>query len=47
VQCPWHGSQFDVCTGEVTAGPARKKIAVYETAMRGKNVTLVTPDAQD
>ena len=29
VQCPWHGSQFDVLTGEVKAGPAREKIKVY------------------
>jgi len=26
VQCPWHGSQFDVHTGEVKAGPAEKNI---------------------
>ena len=24
VQCPWHGSQFDVVTGDVKAGPAKK-----------------------
>ena len=29
VQCPWHGSQFDVRTGEVKAGPAKEKIFVY------------------
>jgi nitrite reductase/ring-hydroxylating ferredoxin subunit/uncharacterized membrane protein len=30
VQCPWHGSQFDVHTGEVKCGPAEKKIGIYE-----------------
>jgi nitrite reductase/ring-hydroxylating ferredoxin subunit/uncharacterized membrane protein len=30
VQCPWHGSQFDVTTGEVKCGPADKAITVYE-----------------
>ncbi len=30
VQCPWHGSQFDVETGEVKAGPAKDKISTYE-----------------
>ena len=30
VQCPWHGSQFDVHTGEVKAGPAEKGIETYE-----------------
>jgi uncharacterized membrane protein/nitrite reductase/ring-hydroxylating ferredoxin subunit len=30
VQCPWHGSQFDVKTGDVKAGPAKQRIGVYE-----------------
>ena len=29
VQCPWHGSQFNVDTGNVTAGPAEEDIDVY------------------
>ena len=29
VQCPWHGSQFDVESGAVKCGPAKEKIAVY------------------
>ena len=29
VQCPWHGSQFDVQSGEVKCGPARKKIGTH------------------
>ena len=29
VQCPWHGSQFDVHTGEVKCGPAEKAIRTY------------------
>lgn len=33
VQCPWHGSQFDVLTGEVKAGPAVAKINTYQTEM--------------
>ena len=32
VQCPWHGSQFDVTTGEVKCGPAEQPIGVYEVA---------------
>ncbi len=30
VQCPWHGSQFDVHTGEVKCGPAQEDIKTYE-----------------
>jgi nitrite reductase/ring-hydroxylating ferredoxin subunit len=29
VQCPWHGSQFDVHTGEVKCGPAKEDIDTY------------------
>jgi uncharacterized membrane protein/nitrite reductase/ring-hydroxylating ferredoxin subunit len=29
VQCPWHGSQFDLSSGEVKAGPAKEKITIY------------------
>jgi uncharacterized membrane protein/nitrite reductase/ring-hydroxylating ferredoxin subunit len=29
VQCPWHGSQFDVRTGAVKCGPAEAGIAAY------------------
>jgi nitrite reductase/ring-hydroxylating ferredoxin subunit/uncharacterized membrane protein len=34
VQCPWHGSQFDVHTGTVQSGPARDGIACYEVSDR-------------
>lgn len=29
VQCPWHGSQFDVRTGAVKCGPAETPIKIY------------------
>lgn len=29
VQCPWHGSQFNVKTGAVKAGPAKEPVTVY------------------
>jgi nitrite reductase/ring-hydroxylating ferredoxin subunit/uncharacterized membrane protein len=32
VQCPWHGSQFDVRSGEVKCGPAKEKIETYPLA---------------
>jgi len=30
VQCPWHGSQFDVRTGAVKCGPAETPIKTYD-----------------
>ncbi len=35
VQCPWHGSQFDVATGEVKAGPAKESIPAYRVEASG------------
>jgi nitrite reductase/ring-hydroxylating ferredoxin subunit len=29
VQCLWHGSQFDLATGQVRAGPAERAIRTY------------------
>jgi nitrite reductase/ring-hydroxylating ferredoxin subunit/uncharacterized membrane protein len=43
VQCPWHGSQFDVKTGRVVAGPAQEKIRIYATEVRAGEV-YVKPD---
>jgi uncharacterized membrane protein/nitrite reductase/ring-hydroxylating ferredoxin subunit len=38
VQCPWHGSQFDIKTGRVVAGPAEEKIKIYAIEVRGGEV---------
>jgi nitrite reductase/ring-hydroxylating ferredoxin subunit/uncharacterized membrane protein len=40
VQCPWHGSQFDVNTGEVKCGPATKKIGTYRIEESNRQVLL-------
>ena len=42
VQCPWHGSQFDVTTGHVKRGPAARPEPVYEVKVDGDNI-LVRP----
>jgi nitrite reductase/ring-hydroxylating ferredoxin subunit len=41
VQCLWHGSQFDVSTGKVKAGPAKKGIAVYRVTEEDGEVRLI------
>lgn len=40
VQCPWHGSQFDVLTGEVKCGPATERIDTYRVEETGAGVKL-------
>ncbi len=40
VHCPWHGSQFNVQTGVVTAGPAREKINTYKLSVQQDRVYL-------
>jgi nitrite reductase/ring-hydroxylating ferredoxin subunit/uncharacterized membrane protein len=38
IQCPWHGSQFDVRSGRVVAGPAGEKIKTYDIEIRAGEV---------
>ena len=42
VECPLHGSCFNVKTGEVRILPATKPIATYDVKLEG-NVVLVRP----
>ncbi len=40
VQCPWHGSQFDVKTGAVKSGPAKDPIETYRVEERDGRLWL-------
>ncbi len=40
VQCPWHGSQFDVKSGQVKAGPAKDAIRTYAVTEQNGKVYL-------
>jgi len=47
VQCPWHGSQFDVATGDVKQGPAHDPIetfAVERVSDRARISRTSSPD---
>jgi nitrite reductase/ring-hydroxylating ferredoxin subunit/uncharacterized membrane protein len=46
VQCPWHGSQFDVHTGRVVAGPAEQKIDLYTVQVRSGEVFVIPSQPQ-
>jgi uncharacterized membrane protein/nitrite reductase/ring-hydroxylating ferredoxin subunit len=41
VQCPWHGSQFNLITGEVKAGPAKEGIKIYSVREDNGKIILV------
>lgn len=43
VQCPWHGSQFDVRSGDVRCGPAEEGIETWPLAESGARVLLTLP----
>ena len=40
VECPWHGSKFDVRTGEPTKPPARQSVPAYEVKLEGNNILV-------
>jgi len=40
VTCPWHGSVFDVTTGEVLGPPAPKPVSRYELRVSGKDIEV-------
>lgn len=41
VVCPWHGSRFDLCSGEVVDGPAVFPQSLYETRVRDGNIEVM------
>ena len=36
VTCPWHGSQYNVCTGAVLRGPATEPVKTYRVIVEGE-----------
>jgi nitrite reductase/ring-hydroxylating ferredoxin subunit len=40
VECPWHGSRFDLRTGTVRQGPAEDPEAAYEVRVDGDNILI-------
>ena len=40
VECPWHGSKFDVRTGEPTRPPARQAVPKYEVKVEDNNILV-------
>ncbi len=40
VTCPWHGSVFDVTTGEVLGPPALKPVSRYDIRISGSDIEV-------
>ena len=40
VVCPWHGARFDLRTGEVLAGPARRAVGSYPVRVSGDDLEI-------
>lgn len=40
VECPWHGSKFDIKTGEPTKPPAARAVPKYEVKIDGDNILV-------
>jgi len=38
--CPWHGSRFDVTTGEIVCGPTTHPLPTYDTRVRAGKVEV-------
>jgi len=40
VECPWHGSKFNVRTGKPTKPPARQAVLVYKVKVEDNNLLV-------
>ncbi len=45
IECPCHGSQFDVRTGEVVSAPAYEPLTIYSVKVEGSDI-LVGPSSE-
>ena len=43
VTCPWHGSQFDLDTGQVIRGPAVAAVRTYSARLDGGVLVVEVP----
>jgi 3-phenylpropionate/trans-cinnamate dioxygenase ferredoxin component len=45
VMCPWHGSLFDLHSGEAVGPPAEEGVAVYEVRVEADELQVRAPAA--
>ena len=47
VECPWHGSRFDIRTGKVVRPPAMRSEPIYEIKVEDDNILVKNTAKQD
>jgi len=47
VTCPWHGSQFDICSGAVLRGPAVTPLQTYTVLIEGEMARVESTQNRD
>lgn len=45
IQCPWHGSKFDVKTGAVVGGPAQRPEPTFEVKVENSAIWVKRPQS--
>lgn len=43
VECPLHGSVFNVVTGEVIDSPADENLRLFQVTIQGRDILVGTP----
>ena len=38
--CPWHGSRYNIRTGKVVRGPAKKQLHIYNSVLKEKSILV-------
>jgi nitrite reductase/ring-hydroxylating ferredoxin subunit len=44
IECPLHGAQFDIRTGQCLSGPANEDLRTYEVRVEGDDVYVRAPE---
>ena len=44
VECPWHGSVFNVTSGQVIEPPAEENLRTFNVLIEGLDVLVMPPD---
>ena len=45
IECPLHGAQFDLRTGDVITGPADEPVTTFAARIEGGRVEVLVPDS--